>query len=213
MRGAAVNLPIPRVVALIVLACVLPAAGQQQNMVGPATQVVDYKPSADLPESGHSGRCWTDSIAAAYRPDAWRCMEGNIIHDPCFSLPARQAVVCDANPAARKNGFLLQLTEPLPHFANHGIPIPPNWAWLVELGDGTTCSPFTGTSPFISGEVGDYGCTSKKKSEEILLLGELDSSKPLWTARKAIVVKSGKGEATEWTIKSTTTVPIRTVWQ
>jgi hypothetical protein len=136
-------------------------------------------------------------------------MEGNAIHAPCFNLPDEQRVVCDANPAAKKNGFVLRLTKPLPKPEIPSTAVSQNWAWLVELGDGTVCGPFTGTRPFISGEVGTYGCSSKKKDQEIMLLDELDNSKPLWTARKAVVVESGG----EWAIKSTMAVPVKAVWQ
>lgn len=196
-------------ILMALLACVLLTGAWQQNSVGATTLVIRYMPSSTLPDSGREGYCWTDSIAAPYRADAWRCMEGNAIHDPCFSLPERQRVVCGTNPAAGKNGFALRLTKPLPKPDTQSVPVPRNWAWLVELNDGTTCSPFTGTMPFIAGEVGTYGCSSKKKGQQIMLLGELDNRQPLWTARKATLVESGA----EWIIKSSEAVPIRKVWQ
>jgi hypothetical protein len=75
-----------------------------------ATAVIQYQPPTNLPDSGREGYCWTGSIAAPYRTDAWRCTEGNAIHDPCFSLPNRNFVVCGANPVTGDNGFTLTLT-------------------------------------------------------------------------------------------------------
>jgi hypothetical protein len=116
-----------------------------------ATQVIRYTPPAQLPAKTESGHCWTSSIAAPYRPDAFRCMVGNEIHDPCFATAQKDRVVCDMNPASGEAGFVLKLTQALP------APEPPptaneNWAWLIELADGSACFPFTGTNPLIKGK-------------------------------------------------------------
>jgi len=57
------------------------------------------------------GNCWTSSLAV-WREDAWRCIAGNAIYDPCFSTD--ESVICGANPNAPTTSFLLLLTEPLP---------------------------------------------------------------------------------------------------
>jgi hypothetical protein len=136
-------------------------------------------------------------------------MEGNAIHDPCFSMPDRQRVICGANPAVGKNGFALRLTKPSPNDDTAPVPARENWGWLIKLGDGALCTPFTGTRPFVAGEVAFYGCTSKKTTQQTLLLGDLDNSNPSWTARKVTLVKSGAG----WAIKAPEVVPIKAVWQ
>ena len=67
-------------------------------------------PSSDV----HRGLCWTESIAVT-RSGAWRCMVGNGINDPCFTIPAKQdELVCGANPALKTDGFVVKLTKPLP---------------------------------------------------------------------------------------------------
>src|SRR5579872_2465869 len=106
------------------------------------TKVILFRPL--LPSGpSRSGECWTDSIAVA-RSGAWRCMAGNEIFDPCFSSAGlTEAVVCGANPAQSRAGFILKLAKPLPK--------PSSWRpahprpWLVKLADNTTCAIQTGT--------------------------------------------------------------------
>jgi hypothetical protein len=194
---------------LSVLACVLLAGAMQKHEDTTATQVMYYTPPASQPNTGREGYCWVGSIADPYRADAWRCMEGNAIYDPCFSLPDQKTVVCGANPATGTHGFKLNLTKPLPENEAHPEPSDHPWPWLIKLDDGTTCMRFTGTAPFIDGQAGHYGCTSKTKGQDLLLMGDLDSANPLWTAKKATVVKSGS----QWRIESSATVPVKAVWR
>lgn len=196
------------VVALLACA-LLTGAWQQPPEPAKATMVIHYTPPATLPDTGRSGYCWVGSIAAPYRADAWRCMEGNAIHDPCFSLADQKAVVCGANPATGNRGFRMTLANPLLKNQVSSAPSDHPWPWLIELNDGTTCMQFTGTAPFVDGQVGHDGCASHDKEQQTLLLGELDNSKPMWTAKKATLVKSGS----EWTIKSSESVPVKAVWQ
>ena len=52
------------------------------------TEVIFFRPP--LPSrttATQSGRCWTESIAVN-RPGAWRCMDKNMIFDPCFEISA-----------------------------------------------------------------------------------------------------------------------------
>lgn len=187
------------------------SASQQSSSQIPfgATAVIRYTPPTNLPDTDRKGSCWTGSIAASYRPDAWRCMDGNGISDPCFSLPDQKAVVCDANPSEGKAGVKLDLTEPLPKPrvppARSGQP----WPWLVELNDGTTCNQFTGTMPQIDGQSAHYGCIYKPNDQQSLLVGDLDTSTPLWTAQRATLVWSGSG----WSLKSRKSAPVKAVWQ
>jgi hypothetical protein len=195
--------------ALCIVGLLVLTACHRTGVIQPSTAVVRYTPPTNLPNSGREGSCWTSSIAAPYRTDAWRCMEGNAIHDPCFTLSDKQAVVCEANPANGDKGVRLELTKPLPAVETHYATLDGNQAWLVELGDGTLCTLFTGTRPFVGGHVAYYGCTSKASDRQVLLLGELDNSKPRWTAKKATLVKQDLG----WKIQSTETVPVKAVWR
>ena len=56
-----------------------------------------------LTVSAHvTGTCFAGSVADSGRPDAWRCMSGNRIYDPCFAgyLGAKTVVACLSSPTA-----------------------------------------------------------------------------------------------------------------
>ncbi len=75
------------------------------------TQVIVFTPT--VPNApAREGYCWTSSIAL-HRADAWRCMIGNAIEDPCFATPdVSDAVICRANPATSATpAFLLRLDQ------------------------------------------------------------------------------------------------------
>jgi hypothetical protein len=157
------------------------------------TQIIKFVPDISV-RGDRSGNCWTGSIAAQ-RPDAWRCMIGNGIFDPCFASPEGEFVVCDPNPAKGKPGFRLNLTEPLPR---QDMPVRSPEAgtgsgWLVELADGTLCQPVTGASGLVGGKTISYYCENGKKGDYVSILGDLDARKPLWTAEKATTVEGRNG--------------------
>ena len=119
------------------------------------TQVTWFTPSVP---SGpiQEGSCWTRSIAAD-RAGAWRCMIGNGIHDPCFQVPPKQnEVICDANPALARSGFVMKLTKALPL-----VTAPPAASpspWILQLQDGSVCEPFTGTRPAVNNQPAVWSC-------------------------------------------------------
>lgn len=189
---------------LMVFAALTTLAAQEK-----ATKIVRFVPDASV-GGDRSGKCWTGSIASP-RPDAWRCMIGNGIFDPCFQSPNGKFVVCDPNPARGEPGFRLNLTEPLPgpDVQGRSSDLEAGGGWLIELADGTLCRPSTGASGMVDGKAMRYYCENGKKGEYVSLLDELDSSKPLWTAEKATTVQGPKGPKL---IKSER-IAVKTVWQ
>lgn len=161
--------------ALLVLAASAGASTQ-------TTRVTIYRPFAGgrlapsyTVTGAARGYCWTGSIADE-RSDAWRCLVGNVIHDPCFSDPAvRTWVACADTPFARRV-LRLNLTKPLPRkqanrgSAGHGQP------WALKLPGGTVCTAFTGATWLYHGLGASYGCTDKA-----FLAGAPNRSKPTWT--------------------------------
>jgi hypothetical protein len=103
------------------------AASAPQAIV-PATQVITFHPSGAT-GAAVKGNCWTESIALE-RTDAWCCMVGNAIFDPCFSAtPHAMSVICDAYPT-HPVGTRVTLSSPLPaHSVPHGTR-----AWSLVLG-------------------------------------------------------------------------------
>ena len=109
------------------------------------TNVRVFVPATFSATAVETGYCWTGSIASN-RPDAFRCMSGNAIMDPCFAFGTGAAVECPSAASATQAVFLV-LTKPLPA-ANprpkSGGTIQP---WSAALSDGARCGVLTGTTP------------------------------------------------------------------
>jgi hypothetical protein len=178
--------------------------------------VIAYVPPAPASSTEVvSGSCWTSSIAAPFRVDAWRCAVRNGIEDPCFEIPgSTSTLLCGIDPEnpASSSTFVLSLTEPLPAPDIPQTLPPPNWAWLVKLQDGTLCSPFTGTLPFAQGGlVASYGCAKRYQGDERDIFGDLNNASSVWTAEVGTLSVSTSTFPPPVTASSV--IPVATVWQ
>lgn len=173
------------------------------------TRIIKFQPSA-VANNTRKGRCWTTSIAAP-RPDAWRCMVGNEIFDPCFEVSGKKSVVCNPDPASGYDGFGLKLTEPLPkpEFTAEVAAIAARNGWLVELADGTLCRPATGARGVLEGKMITHYCESRPPGADIVLLDDLTTTQPQWLAEKATLIPGPDGPKP---LKSEK-VAVKTVWQ
>ena len=161
----------------------------------PATQIIAYIPA--MPASStpvESGSCWTNSIAAPFRADAWRCTVGNSISDPCFQLSnSTSSLLCNVNPTVTNatSTFVLKLVKPLPApDVPPGLP-PSGWAWLVQLQDGTLCTPFTGTLPITAtGDAANYGCAPGSLGTDVMIFNGLNTSSSAWTAEIGTIAET-----------------------
>ncbi len=178
------------------------------------TDIIKFAPPETLPTIQKNGKCFASSVAQPFRQDAFRCMVGNSIYDPCFETTQKGAVFCQMSPFS-SDSFLIKLTQALPK-ASVPQTAQDNWAWFLTLKDGTQCSPFTGTRPFFGtgpdAKVAYYGCKSNDKTQQIVLLGDLTQG-TVWTAAEAILTKPGGVPSGSWTIQSTQQVEVDTVWQ
>jgi hypothetical protein len=192
------------------------------------TEVIDYVPDPTTLATStpiEQGSCFASSIAAPYRTDAWRCTVGDAISDPCFEManPDPNAtssspyLLCGANPAGTNTSstFVLQLTKALPtsteNMATASGTVPTNWAWLVQLNDGTICSPFTGTRPFdASGDVAIYSCNGGATNES-MIFGDLNNASATWTAEVGSL--STATSTFPPVLVASATVPVFAVWQ
>jgi hypothetical protein len=122
------------------------------------------------------GYCWTASLAAD-TSDAYRCMQGNAIHDPCFAASTHATTVaCFLDPW--HSVTVLRLTRRLP---SHGRrPSGPVLPWAIVTSTGLHCVFLTGATAPMGGERINYGCTDGS-----YLLGNPNTSQPLWTIRRA----------------------------
>jgi hypothetical protein len=105
---------------------------------GGHTKVIDYHPTHMTVVKTISGSCWEGSIAAN-RSDAFRCMSGNSISDPCFVRDAT-SVACPDIPTA-DSGVVIRLSTPLPQ--NHVVGAVTPWAMSLE--SNVRCRVGTGT--------------------------------------------------------------------
>jgi hypothetical protein len=153
--------------------CQMPASAVSQ------TNVIRYSPpvpSGDV----RNGECWTESIAVS-RAGARRCMVGNAISDPCFTIAGNaKELVCGANPALKTRGFVLKLTKPLPKSSMESQKPEP---WLFVLADGSICEAMTGTLAPVNGEPARWACAIHI-GDQITPSGMVTALEPgkIWTA-------------------------------
>jgi hypothetical protein len=165
------------------------------------TEVITFTPQA-IPAEARAGHCFANAISLD-RADAWRCMTtDNLILDPCFQVDDVPTVVCGADPIDGDEGFVLELTEPLPAVEA----VESDRPWLVQLGDGTICAQMTGTVPGVGDQIGAYGCADDAQS---YLLAEFDTEFPLWFAQSVTFDLGDEG----FSIRSSVMKPVAAVWR
>lgn len=161
-----------------------PASGSSPaGHAGQDTIASVYRPfrangSTFLRTHTHSGYCFTGS-SAADRRDAWRCLTGNLIEDPCFSASASaRSVVCPLGPWTRR-ALRIRLTRPLPgKFANHPAPSLHVQPWAIELFGGHRARFSSGASSVVEGDRLNYSFGSGTSEG---LWGYPDRSAEPWT--------------------------------
>lgn len=133
-----------------------------------------------------SGRCFTSSVSDPDRTDAYRCLGGNLLLDPCLPqvppVATGAVLVCPQTPFGPS--VRLRTTGPLPA----GLPSPPApMPWAVRTASGLVCqSVGGGTVTTVAGGSALYRCGPGGESG--VLLDGVDSSAGAtgrWTARYA----------------------------
>jgi hypothetical protein len=131
------------------------------------TRIIVYTPfavSGDLASGitiarSASGYCWTGSEAAR-RPDAWRCMVGNYIFDPCYSGARAGIVACPVDALGRRV-LTVPLSKPLPRAqANPPLNTARSLPARVRLTTGKTCSFAEGATATLGGLRLNYACSN-----------------------------------------------------
>ncbi|WP_157472420.1 hypothetical protein [Frankia sp. EAN1pec] len=112
---------------------------------------------AGLQAESMSGECWTLSLVSN-SADAFRCMSGHFIYDPCFTASWAEAV-CIADPWSTEV-VRLSLTKDPPfteddRFNNNDVP---RWALILESGD--LCTRVSGMRGAVDGQPVSYSCVS-----------------------------------------------------
>lgn len=109
------------------------------QMPAAKTTVVKFSANGMKAQKTIAGNCWTSSIAST-RSDAYRCMAGNEIYDPCFVINTK-SVGCPSDLSA-DSGIVMKLTKPLPPAQS---PLPAPQAFVMVLQSGAKCNRATGT--------------------------------------------------------------------
>jgi hypothetical protein len=142
-------------VAWLALAASAGARSTAVTRYEPFDELGDVDPSLHL--SSRYGNCWVGSLVST-RADAWRCISGHVIHDPCFSSEDMDFVVCPTDPW-KNRAIRLYLDEALPEsYGNepgHGAT-----AWALELFNSRKCYFSSGASDVIGGQRVNYFCSS-----------------------------------------------------
>jgi len=151
----------------------------------PATHVEIYSPwSAGVLRSDlkvvekAAGNCWTSSLTTD-RSDAWRCMRGNEILDPCFQgKPHATVVACSENPFSN-HVTLLTLKKPLPGGSDSTTRMlqPEGQPWALQLVDGERCYFVSGATDVAGGMRMNSECKGDN-----WIAGFPNRSKPAWSA-------------------------------
>jgi hypothetical protein len=124
-----------------------------------------------------NGTCFTQSLASASRPDAWRCTVGNTILDPCYQsvLGDGKELACPTGGPWGANVVLLTLTAALPPETRKELSRDNTAPWAIELANGERCSLFTGATPPVAGMRINYGCPGGSQA-----IGDIDRTQPVW---------------------------------
>ena len=176
------------------------------------TKVIHYVPPVPLPKDIEIrlGDCWRTSLMAP-RKDAWRCMVGDEIFDPCFSIEGGKYVVYQNDPPSGTPDFLIKLTEPLPK--PELSPGKKNLAWMIELADGTIASLMGGATALVDGKRINYTISIQDDGGNISIIGDLKPGK-VWMAEKVTLGGKKPGPNDDgWFVIKSEIVPLRTVWQ
>jgi len=176
-----------------------------QGLPATDTTVVHFTPPTQLLDEPVTGFCRMPSKAAWFRTDAWACNAGSTPYDPCFKVGTTMTAWCVSDPRQPSRGALIKLTTLLLIDAA----APSHRAWFFELTDGSTCRPLPAPGRIIEGERELYACKYGSAGEADAVLGDLDSSQPVWTVHKVLINKKTDPQ----TVKSLVVASVRTVWQ
>lgn len=168
------------------------------------TVIITFTPEL-APATSAPGLC-TENALGLGRADAWRCMtEDDLIYDPCFEMGDTGTVVCGTDPLMGEEGFVLELSEPLPEPDSGLI----SGLWLVQLGDGTICSLSTSgeSIPTLDDDaIAPYGCADEAHSN---LMSEIFDTGPVYYAQRVVLGLTEDG----YVVKSSVRTPVATIWR
>ena len=167
--------------------------------------------------AGRRGSCWTSSIAAPFRADAWRCAVGNGIQDPCFQIGgSTSTLLCGIDP---QECHFVKDFRPFAYEAASGCEREFRYRRPGPIGRGLSSfrtgrsvrrSPERCPSPQ-DGEVALYGCAPRYKGDDRMIFGNFDTSSEPWTAEVGTL--SASTSTFPPPMVASSVVPVATIWQ
>ena len=149
----------------------------------------------------------THSRAAWFRADAMQCTAGKTTYDPCFTTSREDTVLCVTDPRSTSGRVPLKVASaPSPPTNASGAG---HRAWFFELTDGSTCKPLATPGREVEGMVERYECKFGTDGPADSVLGDLDSTTPIWTISKCQLNKKMDPPTIKWN----NSVAVKTVWQ
>jgi hypothetical protein len=180
---------VARIAGGVLAACALYIAATSPSIGGQATTATIYHAWTTAGTLTNvrvmktlSGTCWTQSLVTS-RGDAFRCIIGNDIFDPCFTPRTSHppSLACPESPFLNRV-VLLRLKKPLPSPNSTTQWLQPhNQPWGLRLMNGDRCVFETGATDVIKGERMNYSCAGK----DAWLIGLPDQRKPVWTIQSS----------------------------
>jgi hypothetical protein len=164
--------------AAIALAGTQVAGGAQAKGHTTATvyEAFSYHGVVEPHVTSATGTCFTSSDVTR-RDDAWRCLVGNALYDPCFSSQLAFGIVVCPVPW-QDSGTEIHLSKPLPASGSHTIPSLSLQPWAVETAAGAFCVLSSGASSVVHGKRLNYFCGKNAKQG---LWGFPSRKKQPWT--------------------------------
>ncbi len=148
------------VLGIVAIPLMLPApAAARPRTIATVFHAFTSNGKPSIATRSKSGYCFTGSLTIN-RNDAWRCIVGNSLYDPCFSsAQAPGVVICPDRQVTR--GTEIHLTRPLPRAsADPGQPSLRNQPWDIELFSGRHFQFSSGASNVVHGLRLNYFCGS-----------------------------------------------------
>jgi hypothetical protein len=170
-----------------------------------ATSVNDYAVPGGLPPVVVKGSC-ESSRAAWFREDAAQCTVGGSRYDPCFRTAADNQWLCVKDPRKPESSVLISAAAFVRSDAGQGAT---HRVWFFVLADDSTCAPLLVLGRNVEGLTELYTCRFGSDGEADAVLGDFDTSQPVWTIRKVLINKKTDPQ----TIKSLAIAAVKAVWQ
>ena len=150
----------PLIILLAVLSGVFAGASATAFAQAPETQIIVFHPT--VPSGPTVAGSCSGGANTFEDANAWRCFKGDEIYDPCFGINDNpSAVVCDADPASGKAGFLVKLKDPLPRRDAIDAALAKR-PWIMKLADGAVCRPMDGVVGTVAGLEAGWDCVGSK---------------------------------------------------